>query len=84
MAPSVRSKGGVEVPQIIVTALTPDARSVGEVMLRERVNLTDFESEHFTAQLLERIRWAVGDSHVAEDEDAVEPYASRPDAEDDL
>jgi hypothetical protein len=35
-------------------------------MLRERVNVADFESDHFAAQLVERLGWAVGDAHEAE------------------
>jgi hypothetical protein len=49
-------------PHIIVTA------DQGEeaVMLRERVSVADFESEHFAAQLVERLGWAVGDADQAE------------------
>jgi hypothetical protein len=49
-------------PHIIVTA------DQGEeaVMLRERVNVTDFESEHFATQLVERLGWAVSDADQAE------------------
>jgi hypothetical protein len=35
-------------------------------MLRERVNVTDFESAHFASQLVERLGWAVGDADEAE------------------
>jgi hypothetical protein len=35
-------------------------------MLRERVNVADFESDHFAAQLVERLGWAVSDAHEAE------------------
>jgi hypothetical protein len=35
-------------------------------MLRERVNVTDFESDHFAAQLVERLGWAVSDADDAE------------------
>ena len=52
-------------PQIIVTA---GARGVeeGTVTLRERINVTDFESERFVANLLERLGWAVGDATEVE------------------
>jgi hypothetical protein len=30
------------------------------------VNVADFESDHFAAQLVERLGWAVGDAHEAE------------------
>jgi hypothetical protein len=51
-------------PHIIVTADQGD----GAVMLRERVNIADFESQHFAAQLVERLGWAVGDADQAERE----------------
>lgn len=53
-------------PQIIV--LADSARPLGEaaVMLRERVSVTDLESDHFAAQLVERLGWAVGDAHEVE------------------
>lgn len=53
-------------PQITVTA---DASSDSEdraVLLRERVNVADFESHHFATQLVERLGWAVGDAHELE------------------
>jgi hypothetical protein len=53
-------------PQIIVTADRTDDRTDGDVMLCERVNATDFESEHFAALLVERLGWAVNDAHEAE------------------
>ncbi|MBV9197195.1 MAG: hypothetical protein JO168_23920 [Solirubrobacterales bacterium] len=49
-------------PHITVTADQGD----GAVMLRERINVSDFESEHFAAQLVERLSWAVGDADEAE------------------
>lgn len=49
-------------PHIIVTA----DQGEGAVMLRERVSVADFESEHFAAQLVERLGWAVGDADQAE------------------
>jgi hypothetical protein len=36
------------------------------VTFRERVNVADFESEHFAAQLVERLGWAVEDADVVE------------------
>ena len=49
-------------PQIIVTAdaLADDAEP--PIMFRERVSVSDFESDHFAAQLVERLGWAVGDA----------------------
>ena len=48
-------------PQIIVIA-DQAADTAQPVMFRERVTVSDFESEHFTAQLAERLAWAVGDA----------------------
>ena len=56
-------------PQIIVTADQGD----GDVMLRERVNVADFESQHFAAQLVERLGWAVEDADQVERKAAVPP-----------
>ncbi len=56
-------------PQIIVTAdRRTDRGEDGQeaVMLRERVNVADFESDHFAAQLVERLGWAVGDAQESE------------------
>jgi hypothetical protein len=36
------------------------------VMLSERITVAHFESEHFRAQLVERLSWAVGDADAAE------------------
>jgi hypothetical protein len=57
-----------QVPHIIVMADRDDDRGEGAVMLRERVNVTDFESRHFASQLVERLGWAVGDADAAEHE----------------
>ena len=53
-------------PHIIVTADREDERGEGAVMLRERINAADLESDHFAARLVERLGWAVGDAHEAE------------------
>ena len=53
-------------PQIIVAADRGAAFGEGAVTFRERVNVADFESEHFAAQLVERLGWAVEDADVAE------------------
>jgi hypothetical protein len=57
------------VPQIIVTADHAQDRDPGGVMLRERVNAADFESERFAANLIERLGWAVVDATEAEQTD---------------
>jgi hypothetical protein len=53
-------------PQIIVTTDRSSDRGEGSVLLRERVSQADFESDHFQAQLVERIGWAVGDASEVE------------------
>jgi hypothetical protein len=55
-------------PQIIVTADKLDDGGDAAVMLKERVNLADFESDHFAVQLVERLGWAVSDAAQVEDE----------------
>jgi len=55
-------------PQIIVTADRRDNTDDAAVMLRERVNVADFESDHFAAQLVERLGWAVSDASDIEQE----------------
>lgn len=53
-------------PQIIVTADRAQEREQNGVMLRERVNIADFDSERFAANLIERLGWAVVDATEAE------------------
>jgi hypothetical protein len=53
-------------PQIIVAADRGAAFGEGAVTFRERVNVADFESGHFAAQLVERLGWAVEDADVVE------------------
>ena len=53
-------------PQIIVAADRGAAFGDGAVTFRERVNVADFESQHFAAQLVERLGWAVEDADRAE------------------
>ncbi len=57
-------------PQIIVTADRDSDREEGTVMLRERITLSDFESDTFAQRLVERLGWAVGDAHEAEQQPA--------------
>ena len=56
-------------PHIIVMADQGDGRQEATVMLRERVNVTDFESVHFANQLVERLGWAVSDADEVEHTD---------------
>jgi hypothetical protein len=53
-------------PQIIVKAEGAHDRGDSDVMLRERVNVADFESERFAVNLVERLGWAVSDAAEAE------------------
>jgi hypothetical protein len=55
-------------PQIIVTADNLTDGREPPVMFRERVNVRDFESDHFAAQLVERLGWAVGDADAVVEE----------------
>lgn len=59
-----RNEGG-HVPRIIVMADS----ATDTVMLSERIGVGDLDSEHFRAQLLERLGWAVGDAHAVEQAD---------------
>jgi hypothetical protein len=70
-------------PQIIVTA-DRATNSQTAVMLNERVSVSDFESDHFQAQLVERIGWAVSDAYEVEQDDrpaAPKAQPRRPDRE---
>jgi hypothetical protein len=60
-------------PQIIVTA-GDNANLEGTVTLRERINASDFESERFAVNLLERLGWAVSDATEAEQRSADLPH----------
>jgi hypothetical protein len=63
LAPLARAnKEEATMPQIIVTANQPVDGNDQPVMLRERVSAEDFKSDHFQAQLIERLGWAVGDA----------------------
>jgi hypothetical protein len=53
-------------PRIIVTADRPVEGGQRPVMFTERVSVRDFESDHFQAQLVQRIGWAVGDAAAVE------------------
>ena len=59
-------------PQIIVTADHGQEQEQG-IMLRERVNAADFESERFAANLIERLGWAVVDATEVETDRRPEP-----------
>jgi hypothetical protein len=65
------------VPHIMVTA----DRGEGAVMLMERINLSDFDSQHFASQLVERLGWAVSDAHDAEREEDHPDHPDHPGAQ---
>lgn len=52
-------------PHIIVKAEASDERE-GAILMQERVRPADFESDHFSAQLVERVGWAVVDAQQVE------------------
>ncbi len=53
-------------PQIIVTTDAKSEQGEPPVMFKERVNPSDFESDHFTGHLMERLGWAVVDAQQAD------------------
>jgi hypothetical protein len=55
-------------PQILVVTDAPE-NTENEVVYRERIAPTDLESDHFSAQLVERVGWAVLDADQLEHED---------------
>jgi hypothetical protein len=55
-------------PQIlVVTDLRDDIDSA--VVYRERVSLSDLDSDHFSGQLVERVGWAMLDAEELEHRD---------------
>jgi hypothetical protein len=56
-------------PQIIVTAGDAADLTEGTVTLRERINESDFESDRFAVNLVERLGWAVSDAIDVEERD---------------
>ena len=52
-------------PRILVTTDGPDARDQA-VVLQERVIPSDLESDHFSAQFVERVGWALADADEIE------------------
>lgn len=63
-------------PRIIIKADAADDQD-GPVMMQERIVPENLESDHFSAQLIERIDWAVNDARQAEHEhSAASPNAA--------
>ena len=63
-------------PQIVVVTDAPE-EAAGTVVYRERIALSDLESDHFSGHLVERVGWAVLDADELEHR-AVEFSRSRP------
>jgi hypothetical protein len=55
-------------PQILVVTDRPEDTTV---VYRERIESADFESDHFTGQLAERVGWAVQDADKIEHDASV-------------
>ncbi len=55
-------------PQIFVAADNPE-QSTSTVVYREWIAPSDLESDHFSAQLVERVGWAVVDADEIEHKD---------------
>ncbi len=55
-------------PQILI-ATDDRQESSSTVVYRERIDLNDLESDHFSAQLVERVGWAVLDADEIEHKD---------------
>jgi len=52
-------------PQILVVTDTPE-EVASTVVYREKIALSDLESDHFSGQLVERVGWAVLDADQLE------------------
>jgi hypothetical protein len=50
-------------PQIVVMTDVP-SKPGSEVVYRERIDSSDFESQHFSTQFAERVGWAVRDADL--------------------
>jgi hypothetical protein len=60
-------------PQILVVTDQNDHPD-RTVVYRERVSLSDLESEHFSGQLVERVGWAMLDADELEHRDGQDSY----------
>jgi hypothetical protein len=63
--PSTTQTGG-QMPRIVVTTEPRVPNSGSSVLLDERIVTADLDSDHFAAQLIERIGWALLDADGAE------------------
>jgi hypothetical protein len=51
-------------PQLLISTDRHD--DAGTVVYRERITLSDLESDHFSQQLVERVGWALHDADEIE------------------
>jgi hypothetical protein len=58
-------------PQILVVTDRHDADRT--VVYRERISLSDLESDHFSGQLVERVGWAMLDAEELEHGNGQDP-----------
>jgi len=54
-------------PQLLIST-DRHGEDAGTVVYRERINLSDLESDHFSHQLVERVGWALSDADELEHE----------------
>jgi hypothetical protein len=54
-------------PQLLIST-DRHGEDTGTVVYRERINLSDLESDHFSNQLVERVGWALSDADELEHE----------------
>ena len=66
-------------PRILVTAEGSDGHETA-VLLQERVVPSDLESDHFSAQLVERVGWALVDADEIEHREPARPQHALPEA----
>lgn len=59
-------------PQLLIST-EHHGEDDGTVVYRERVSLSDLESDHFSNQLVERVGWALHDADELEHEPVEEP-----------
>lgn len=58
-------------PRIVVTTEPKVASPDASVLLDERIVTADLDSDHFSAQLIQRIGWALHDADSTERQPAV-------------
>lgn len=63
-------------PRIIIKAEPADDDREGPVTMQERIVPENLESDHFSAQLIERIDWAVNDARRVECDRPSRPRAA--------